>query len=432
MIELNEGQDKAFGEIMSAISRGDRYVLTGFAGSGKTTLMQSIAHMCQQRGLQISLTAPTHKAVSVLSRKLEESGLEDVPCRTIHSLLSLKPKIVADRQIFIRNKNAPPVMDDVVVIDECSMISADLMAHIHRYLPLSFVLFVGDPAQLPPVGEIASQTFDTKAQSHLDTIVRQAEGNPILAAAQIIRMSQGGDMDMSWAKSATAAPFGIFNPRDPNAWMKKAFTSDAFDADPDSFRYLAWTNERVAQINRQIRMWRYGKTEMPFIVGERAMFRAPFVRGEDIIFRTNEEVTVIEIEKTKLEFDFAQLGKLDGWHVSVDGWRIVMLRDNHTTDEVQFIEGDIDHNAITARLIDEAAQTAYRWDDLHRFKGSIARLQHIYALTVHNSQGSTFRNTFIDVRDIHRRAKSNKLECQKLFYVGATRPTHALILVGTP
>ena len=40
--------------------------------------------------------------------------------------------------------------------------------------------------------------------------------------------------------------------------MKKAFTSPEFDADPDSFRYLAWTNSRVRQVNEMIQGWRYG------------------------------------------------------------------------------------------------------------------------------------------------------------------------------
>jgi hypothetical protein len=41
--------------------------------------------------------------------------------------------------------------------------------------------------------------------------------------------------------------------------MKKAFTSDEFEADPDSFRHLAWTNARVRAVNEMIRRWRYGE-----------------------------------------------------------------------------------------------------------------------------------------------------------------------------
>jgi hypothetical protein len=45
------------------------------------------------------------------------------------------------------------------------------------------LLFSGDPAQLPPVGETVSESFGTKSRSHLDESVRQAADNPIIAAA---------------------------------------------------------------------------------------------------------------------------------------------------------------------------------------------------------------------------------------------------------
>src|SRR3984885_14877039 len=114
------------------------------------------------------------------------------------------------------------------------MVSEDLYRHIKRHLPNAFVLFVGDPAQLPPVGEVESRTFAIMNRSHLSTIVRQAAGNPILAAAGIIRASQGGLADMSWcAPSAVENKHGIFLPADAaHRWMKKAFTSPEFDADP--------------------------------------------------------------------------------------------------------------------------------------------------------------------------------------------------------
>ena len=86
---------------------------------------------------------------------------------------------------------------------------------------------MGDPAQLPPVGEVASETFAIENRSHLTTIVRQAAGNPILAAAGIIRASQGGGADLSWCvSSSNEEKHGIFLPAEAaQRWMKKAFTS---------------------------------------------------------------------------------------------------------------------------------------------------------------------------------------------------------------
>ena len=159
--ELTADQADALRDIEAAFEPGGIYLLTGHAGSGKTYLMQRLTKNMLARKRSVILSAPTHKAVAVLKRKLDEAKIQGVTCRTIQSVLSLRPKPRTDRLIFERSRGAEPVTADVVVIDECSMVDSDLYRHIKRHLPNAFVLFVGDPAQLPPVGEIESQSFST-------------------------------------------------------------------------------------------------------------------------------------------------------------------------------------------------------------------------------------------------------------------------------
>jgi energy-coupling factor transporter ATP-binding protein EcfA2 len=435
-ITLNDDQTKALAEILAAQERGSRHLLTGYAGSGKTTLMQALARKVLARRQSIVLTAPTHKAVSVLSAKLAQAGIEGVGCVTIHSLLQLKAVAHGDRLVFERARNAEPVYADVVVVDECSMVSLDLLDHIKLHLPMSFVVFVGDPAQLPPVGEVSSATFETKSRSHLDTIVRQGAGNPILAAAHTIRESQGGPMDWSWMQSAKAPPLGVYLPADADAWMKKAFTSPEFEADPDAFRYLAWTNARVAEVNAKVRRWRYGDTlPTPFMPDERALIRAPIVIDGVTAFTTNEEAQVIEIERDCFTYCIDACDGADGevmpeWLAEVPSWRVVLRKSDGTERDVHMPADDRAFNQVLDRIKSEARDARYRWKQMHDFKSSMARLQSIYALTTHNSQGSTFANAFVDVPDIRRRVASNLLEAQQMFYVAATRPSKALVLVG--
>ena len=432
MDALNPDQENALAEIMAAYSPGDRHLLSGFAGAGKTFLMQRVAKEFLKRRKSIALTAPTHKAVAVLAQKVRQAGIEGVECQTIHSLLSLKPEAEGDRLKFVRRKHAQPVAQHVVVIDECSMIDASLMGHIRRHLPNSFVLFVGDPAQLPPVGEVESQSFGTKSRSHLNTIIRQAADNPILGAAHTIRQSQGGVADWSWIKPARAAPFGVYLPGDPARWMKQAFTSLEFDQDPDTFRYLCWTNERVREVNQRIRQWRYGDhIPHPFMPGERALVRGPIMRDGAILFATNEEAEVVEIEEGGFEYQMPSHDDTEGWMVDLPAWKILLRKDDGNEFTVHMARNERALNRVIDRIKDEASSGCkYRWGDLHEFKSSLANLQSIYALTVHNSQGSTFKNVFADVGDIRRRVSQNLLEAQQLFYVAATRPTHALMLVN--
>ena len=125
-VELNPSQKKALEEIEGSIIMRRHHLLAGNAGTGKTTLVQEIAKHHHAKGDKIVLTAPTHKAVAVLERKLKLAGIA-IPCRTIHSLLSLKPKPQGDKQVFVRGKNARPVQEDIIIIDEASMLDASMM-----------------------------------------------------------------------------------------------------------------------------------------------------------------------------------------------------------------------------------------------------------------------------------------------------------------
>ena len=431
--KLTTDQAEALRETEAACEPGVFYLLTGHAGSGKTYLMQRLTKNMLAKKRRIVLSAPTHKAVAVLARKLAEANIWDVPCRTIHSILSLTPKPRTDRLVFERERDAEPVTANVVVVDECSMVSEDLYRHIKRHLPNAFVLFVGDPAQLPPVGEVESQTFATKNRSHLTTIVRQAVGNPILAAAGIIRASQGGPADMSWcAPSAVENKHGIFLPADAaHRWMKKAFTSPEFDADPDSFRYLAWTNSRVRQVNELIRAWRYGSNiPTPFMPGESALFRAPVIIDDSMIFANNQEARVVAIERSTFTHDIEEADRVSKWTASIPSWRITLRDDEGVEKSIHMHADEHEFQRVVERIKDEAAESRLRWKHLHEFQQSLAQLQSVYCLTVHRSQGSTFQTAFLDLPDIRRREKTNLLEAQQMLYVAVTRPSQRLIVVG--
>jgi exodeoxyribonuclease V len=430
---LTPDQKAALTKIKDAYEPGGIYLLTGHAGSGKTTLVQSFAKEMLEKNRSVILSAPTHKAVAVLALKLKEAHMHHVPCRTIHSVLSLKPKPRADQLVFERDRHADPVFADVVVVDECSMISEDLYRHIKRNLPNAFVLFVGDPAQLPPVGEIESLTFSTKNCAHLSTIVRQAANNPILNAASIIRASQGGPPNVSWCRAASLANgHGIFLPGDAaERWMRKAFTSPEFDADPDSFRYLAWTNRRVHEVNEIIRRWRYGDNiPTPFMPGESCLFREPVVINETMIFSNNQEAKVIAIERGRFNHTIAKADGVAEWRASLRTWEIRLQDVDGSEKTVHMPADNAEFQSAIARIKDEAAEARTRWNYLHEFQQSLAQLQSIYALTVHRSQGSTFGSVFVDLPDIRRREQDNLLEAQQLQYVAVTRPSKRLIVIG--
>lgn len=69
-ITLTDDQQAAKEEILKASSKPGTYLLLGYAGTGKTTLMDSLASDFVKRGKKVVVTATTHKAVAVLKSKI--------------------------------------------------------------------------------------------------------------------------------------------------------------------------------------------------------------------------------------------------------------------------------------------------------------------------------------------------------------------------
>lgn len=426
---LNADQSKASDAIEESVTERRQHLITGYAGSGKTFLMQDMAPRLQKLGLKVIASAPTHKAVAVLSAKLKSADI-DVQCCTIQKLLSLRPVITGDRKVFRRKERAEPVDADVVIIDEASMLSRELMDHIDRWLAGRAVIFSGDPAQLPPVGEKDSRVFRVEPRSHLDTPQRQTRDNPIYAAAQKIRDSQGGGPDWSWCKSEKRNGHGVYLPSDADAWLRRAFLSSDFKDDPDNFRYVAWTNRRVADVNAKIRKWIYGDDiPFPFMPGEKALMRAPVMDGDDVIINTNEEVAVLDIKESVANHSFWKVEDISAWDVNVAIWRATVRGADGMDHTIDILRDTRTHSAAIERLRHEAMEERSRWRDFHQFNGAFVTAQAIYAMTVHVSQGSTHRHTFLDMMEMRHWAQADLLEAQKGIYVAATRPTTGLILV---
>lgn len=135
-------------------------VIAGGPGTGKTTTIARLITVLrrQQPGLRIALAAPTGKAAARLTEAVHSSagpllqadqdGLTALTASTLHRLLGRRPG-VASRFRHDRDNRLP---HDVVIVDECSMVSLTLMARVLEALPLAArLVLVGDPDQLASV-----------------------------------------------------------------------------------------------------------------------------------------------------------------------------------------------------------------------------------------------------------------------------------------
>ncbi|SRR6266702_2059087 len=152
--------------------------LFGYAGTGKTTLAK---HIAQAADGKVVFAAFTGKAALVMRSK----GCREAS--TIHSLIYRALETETETPIFELWDDGPASKAKLIVIDECSMVDAELGRDLMSFgVP---ILVLGDPAQLPPVQGGGFFT-DTAPDAMLTEVHRQAQDDPIVRLSMQVRAGQ--------------------------------------------------------------------------------------------------------------------------------------------------------------------------------------------------------------------------------------------------
>lgn len=159
------------------------YIITGGPGTGKTTTLKGILHLCAARKETVLLAAPTGRAARRMSELCQREA------STLHRLLEINPT----SRVFERN-DEHPLEADCVVVDEFSMVDTWICAALVRALgPRTRLLLMGDHDQLPSVGPgsiLRELLACPKVPSmRLTRIYRQGDGSDIAENAH--RINQG-------------------------------------------------------------------------------------------------------------------------------------------------------------------------------------------------------------------------------------------------
>ena len=449
VITFNDEQYVGINKIRHWLKNGQTFfTLAGYAGTGKTTCIKKIID--EYRG-KIVVSAPTHKAKKVIQ------NTTDMDAQTLHALLGLRPDVELDN--FNPNNPefgpiaVPKIGDfDFVIIDEASMINKDLFEMIVEKTKdiTTKVLFMGDPAQIPPVGEKESVVFfqDNIEIHWLTKIERQNDGNPLTPIYDTLRNNLGHPYGGFIRKSEmNKRGEGVVFTTDKAEFRKlilEKYKSEDFKSDTNFAKVIAWRNKTVMGANKVIRTALFGKEADVIEVGDILM-------GYRIVRSTSKNYNIIENSE-----DYRVVAKSDLQEnkYGIMGYP-VRLREDLAHGKFKFKDVFIidfnDYNNLHKyaekhdyyKEIGKKRKELGSWTEYYNFrrhnilmktitKHKDGRLRSKYdvinkdvdygmAITAHKAQGSTYTHVFVMENDMNMNWLTK--ERNQLKYTSLARPT---------
>jgi exodeoxyribonuclease V len=435
---------------------GNYYILAGYAGTGKTYLTAALIKLAQQVSWgNIAVTCPTHQAKMNLSIHLKlhgvNTGSKSLNVSTIHSFLGMGEQIDDDGRIqFVPTGGKDGYSEegcDLLICDEVSMIGQLLNPYIED-AHTDFkgkVLFVGDPMQIPPVGESDSSIFSRWKEkdpkffgcSWLKSIVRQQEGSRIIGIATLVRQHlEKGDILLRYPNlNDFLGNDQLF--REDGFRLGKA--KEIIDLSPEQHnprfvKLLGYRNTVVDFMNATVRAYldksRGGTGVIPrYVVGESLILTAPLMDEgrKQVILPNNSEVTILDVE----EF-------LDGeGEYTYPAHRLVVKCPDVSGDSEILLKPsphDATYGKIVKLLVDYAKaqkkgsyQSKGAWGEYYAFIRQYTPCKYSFAITAHRSQGSTYGWSIIDEADIF--SNSNREEAGRVAYTAITRASEGVVIL---
>ena len=474
--------------IMTNTPAGRMALFEGAAGTGKTFTMSYVLKTLSKK-YKLAMCSPTHEALSVIRQTLTTAGINftespdeygyggnNIIIKTIASYLNIKMQrdLENGTESFEEDRNGVTLNCDILCIDECSMISKELIQMMIKKLGIQFkmVLFIGDEPQLPSPsdGEEGNGLFQLPFKYSLTQVVRQKEGSSLLNVAWWIR-------SFILAKNTVYKPsqllteqlhnnFDIFLTRDQNEFINSYLNNTS------TSKYIGtYTNKLTDEYNLYIRNLavmgyqnlnyevypfrlslneidetNIEKSNRTYITQDpleyQEFFVGEYLKAAEINQRNNkvyhqngdifriqdltlrEHIVTIETPGTGLyEQASRQEYSLKYWCITdTDGKTINVVRR----------EDQLLHKELISKLYQEAQRTTgkRRFYKYMSFKEKFTKVNYLFASTLHKLQGKTCEDLYLDVRDLDNHYRNQPLTVYKLIYVALTRPTsriHILI-----
>ena len=458
--ELNDQQKFALLELEKFFNSEETvFSLQGYAGTGKTTIMKVFDKYLNNRFFKPLYVSPTHKANAVTRANNPEALV-----KTIHSLLGLSPDYDVLKDSFDLSKIKfsssginNTVQGTLIIVDESSMLEDSLADHLVEEAKKNGnrIIFIGDPAQLSPVG----QTTESKALNYSGKVeltkVERTGDNAILKDATSLRENN----TLSYITDLNDKGDGIIYTNKPatlDFFLKNIVNKNNFK-NPLELRILTGENKYIPTYNKLIRNILFGENAPQLVKGDILMGysnekrtrdpRKPYeiINSGDYIVDEISDLTEKVVPHTDNKI------KVFGYKVS--------LKNAYDNSNVETFILDSNNNANSvaatqiANLVDglwsvrdkllsegrkkeankiidiinsinNSFSTMFDVKDLYGKIKKYKTFDYAYTQTVHKSQGTTYNNVVVLEDTFNKFSESEK---QKLKYVAITRAKNKVL-----
>lgn len=392
-MELTEKQEKGLETILTRYNLGLKYTtISGYAGTGKSTLVKFAIAALGVREDRVAYATFTGKAAEVLRKKGNTGAC------TLHKLLyDHFPKPGGG---FIR-KPKTSLDYDVVVVDEVSMAPKSMIDMLlsHRV----YVIFLGDPFQLPQINKDESHDILENAHIFLDEVMRQAAESEIIQISMKIR--NGEPIDFMKGKEVIIIP------------KSELVEGHLTWAD----QILCGTNATRENINRQMREI-YGFSGLP-------------QDGEKMICLRNywddcaDNGDALVNGTTGILRNPFETFRMIPNYIPIDNHRMDVIQgDFVTSDGSTFNSVEMDKKFLIdgVKCITDG-KILFRLGKLKNKIGDIVPREFAfgYAITTHKAQGSEWDKVLV----IEEKFPFSKEEHARWLYTAVTRASEKLVLV---
>lgn len=417
--------------------------LSGYAGTGKTSLMEMFAAMMRKKHKSVQFSASTNKAAAVLDSRVGKKGFK---ARTLNKLFGIAVEVDSNQQAYNARQLVNVIKEsdlldygDTVIIDEASMINEtnyDIIMEIANQFGLK-IIFVGDQGQLAPVKENkVSKVFRDK---NIDVVtlskVERTGDNAILKEATRSRNGENFSNESSFNAHGEGVAFVANNHQEEINKIIAHYVKGLKD-NSDFFRILAYTNAAVARYNGYVRRL-LGYDDYIPRVGEPMMGYSNWgynYRTKEYKFVNSESYKVVDV-KPAVAIEKRLLGVSQPISVKVQAIPVTLVDSAGKSNTFYYIDikGNSANREMAAILANEkqklfkAAKTVvgrkqkaemysrihaieeflFVNDNIETSDGRTLQAKTVdfgYAMTTHKSQGSTFTHVLIDDVDIAKAA----------------------------